>query len=422
MIQTIQLTPGVVLRHYPDKRFKTAVLSIQFQRPLCREEAALNALLSSVLLRGTAKNPDMRAITARLDGLYGASISPLMRRIGDRQTIGLFLSCLEDRFALPGDRVLAPCLDMVQEILLEPKLIDGIFDPEFVESEKKNLIADIEAELNDKRAYAATRMIRAMCDGDSFALSLRGEKADVEAITAQSLFDHYQKVLKTSPVELLFVGSADAEEVARELMPLAQAIAAAPMALPAQTALNLTAAPLEFSETMDVNQGKLSMGFTTPITNQHPDFAAMQVFNALYGAGMTSKLFMNVREKLSLCYYASSGYYGSKGIVTVSSGIETDNYAVAKAEILRQLSLTSAGEITEAELAAAKTGIISGLRSVPDSPGALENFYGTAYIADMRYDLESYIRAVEAVTAADVARCARTLQLHTVFFLKGEAK
>jgi predicted Zn-dependent peptidase len=311
---------------------------------------------------------------------------------------------------------------MVQEILLEPKLIDGIFDPEFVESEKKNLIADIEAELNDKRAYAATRMIRAMCDGDSFALSLRGEKADVEAITAQSLFDHYQKVLKTSPVELLFVGSADAEEVARELMPLAQAIAAAPMALPAQTALNLTAAPLEFSETMDVNQGKLSMGFTTPITNQHPDFAAMQVFNALYGAGMTSKLFMNVREKLSLCYYAGSGYYGSKGIVTVSSGIETDNYAVAKAEILRQLSLTSAGEITEAELAAAKTGIISGLRSVPDSPGALENFYGTAYIADMRYDLESYIRAVEAVTAADVARCAQTVKLHTVFFLKGEAK
>ena len=422
MIQTIQLTPGVVLRHYPDKRFKTAVLSIQFQRPLCREEAALNALLSSVLLRGTEKHPDMRAITARLDGLYGASISPLMRRIGDLQTIGLFLSCLEDRFALPGDRVLAPCLDMVREILLEPRLVEGIFDPEFVESEKKNLIADIEAELNDKRAYAATRMIRAMCDGDSFALSLRGETRDVEAITPRSLFEHYQKVLRESPVEILFVGSASAHEVARELMPLAQAIAAVPMSLPAQTALKLTAQPLQFSETMDVNQCKLSMGFTTPITNQHPDFAAMQVFNALYGAGMTSKLFMNVREKLSLCYYASSGYYGSKGIVTVSSGIEAANYEIAKAEILHQLALTAAGEITDAELTAAKTGIISGLRSVPDSPGALENFYGTAYIAGMRYDLDSYIRAVDAVTAADVARCAATVALHTVFFLKGETK
>ena len=301
MIQTIQLTPGVILRHYPDKRFKTAVLSVQFQRPLCREEAALNALLSAVLLRGTVKNPDMRSITARLDELYGAHISPLMRRIGDIQTIGLFLSCLEDRFALPGDRVLAPSLELLREILLEPKLVGGLFDPEFVESEKKNLIADIESELNDKRSYAAVQMLRSMCAGDSFALSLRGEKADVEAITAQSLYDHYQKVLRESPVELFFVGSAEAKQVAEYLMPLAQAIAAEPRALPAQTALKLTAEPREFSETMDVNQGKLSMGFTTPITNQHPDFAAMQVFNALYGAGMTSKIFMNVREKLSLC-------------------------------------------------------------------------------------------------------------------------
>ena len=422
MIQTIQLTPGVVLRHYPDNRFKTAVLSVQFQRPLCREEAALNALLSSVLLRGTVKNPDMRAITARLDGLYGATISPLMRRIGDRQTIGLFLSCLEDRFALPGDRILAPSLDMVREILLEPKLIDGIFDPEFVESEKKNLIADIEAELNDKRAYAASRMMRAMCAGDSFALSLRGEKEDVEAITAQSLYAHYRKVLQSSPVELFFVGSAGAEEVARELMPLAQAIATDPMMLPPQTPLKLTAEKREFTETMDLNQCKLSMGFTTPITNQHPDFAAMQVFNALYGSGMTSKLFMNVREKLSLCYYAGSGYYGSKGIVTVSSGIEADKYETAKAEILHQLALTAAGEITEAELSAAKQGIVSGLRSVPDAPGALENFYGTAYIANMGYDLPGYIEAVCAVTAEDVARCAASVELHTVFFLKGEAK
>ena len=420
MIQTIQLTPGVVLRHYPDKRFKTAVLSVQFQRPLCREEAALNALLSSVLLRGTEKNPDMRAITARLDDLYGAHISPLMRRIGDIQTIGLFLSCLEDRFALSDDRILEPSLDLVREVLLEPKLVDGIFDPEFVESEKRNLIADIESELNDKRSYAATRMLRSMCAGDSFALSLRGEKADVEAITAQSLYDHYQKVLRTSPVELFFVGSAGAEEVAASLMPLAESLAAEPMVLPAQTALNLTAEEREFSECMDIEQGKLSMGFTTPVTNQHPDFAAMQVFNAVYGAGMTSKLFMNVREKLSLCYYASSGYYGSKGIVTVSSGIEFAKYETAKAEILRQLQLTAQGQITEAELTAAKQGIISGLRSVPDAPGALENFYGTAFIAGMRYDLDGYIEAIRAVTAEDVARCAAGVRLHTVFFLKGE--
>ena len=422
MIQTIQLTPGVILRHYPDSRFKTAVLSIQFQRKLCREEAALNALLCSVLLRGTEQNPDLRSITTRTDELYGASVSPLMRRIGNIQTIGMFFSCLEDRFAMAGDAVLQPGIELVREILLEPKLVNGCFDPEYVESEKINLIADIESELNDKRAYAAAKMIRAMCAGDSFALSLRGEKEDVEAITAETLYAHYRRVLRTSPVEIFYVGSADAETVAGYLRPLAEAVAIEPMALPAQTALNLTAESREFSETMDINQGKLSMGFVTEITNRHPDFAAMQVFNALYGAGMTSKLFVNVREKLSLCYYAGSGYYGSKGVVTVSSGIDEANYETAKAEILRQLRLTAEGQITDAELAAAKNGIISGLLATPDGPGALENFYGTASIAGMPYDLGGYADAIRAVTAADVARCAKTVKLHTVFFLKGEAK
>ena len=219
MIQTIQLSPGVVLRHYPDKRFKTAVLSVQFLRPLCREEAALNALLSAVLLRGTEKNPDMRSITARLDDLYGAHISPHMRRIGDIQTIGLFLSCLEDRFALPGDRILEPSLELVREVLLEPKLVQGIFDPEFVESEKKNLIADIQSELNEKRAYAACRMLRSMCAGDSFALSLRGEKADVVFLDPPrqgSTPEFLKSVLALGPRRVVYV-SCGPESLARDL-------------------------------------------------------------------------------------------------------------------------------------------------------------------------------------------------------------
>jgi predicted Zn-dependent peptidase len=422
MIQTIHLTPGVVLRHYPDGRFKTAIVSIQLLRPMCREEAALNALLSSVLLRGSKNYPDMRAITVRQDELYGISIPPLLRRIGNIQTLGLFCGFLEDRFALPGDEIMAPSLDLVRELLLEPKLTDGCFDPEFVESEKRNLIADIESELNDKRSYAATRMLRAMCAGDSLAVPRQGTVEDVRAITPQSLYDHYRKVLRTSPAEFFYVGSAPAEQVARCLMPLAEALAAEPIALPPHTPLIPQAQPREFSESMDVNQCKLSMGFTTCVDQNHPDYVAMQVFNAVYGSGMTSKLFVNVREKLSLCYYAGSGYYGSKGIVTVSSGIDEGNYELAKAEILRQLALTAGGEITEAELEAAKQGLISGLRSVPDSPSALENFYGTLFIAGKNDDPDQRIAAVRAVTAGDVARCAATLKLHTVFFLKGEAK
>ena len=419
MIQTLPLTPGVVLRHCPDSRFKKGAISIQLLRPMNESENALNALLPAVLLRGTALHPDLRSITDHLDDLYGASVGTMVRRIGDIQTVGFYLSFMEDRFALPGDRILAPMTAFLEEIFLHPLVEKGAFPEDFVESEKKNLISTIESELNDKRAYAAGRMLRRMCAGDSFAVPRLGKAEDVAAITPEGLYRHYLHILRRSRAELFYVGSAPAEEVARLLTPLAQAIAQEPETPPEQTAFLPQTEPGEVFEEMEVSQAKLSMGFTCGITNRDPEFAAMQVFNALYGAGMTSKLFVNVREKLSLCYYASSAYYGSKGIVTVSSGIDPENYQKARDEILHQLAQCQAGNITSGELTAAKSAILSSLRSTPDSPGSLEGFFATAAISGLRWSLEEYMARVSAVTPEDIARVAGTVKLHTVFLLKG---
>jgi predicted Zn-dependent peptidase len=161
------------------------------------------------------------------------------------------------------------------------------------------------------------------------------------------------------------------------------------------------------------------MGFITPVTNQDPGFAAMQVFNTVFGAGMTSKLFMNVRGKMSLCYSIGSGYYGSKGILTVSAGIDCDKELVVTAEILHQLDECRAGQITTEELTAAKEAILSGLRGVYDSPGSIEGYETTAAISALPLTVDAYYRAVEAVTVQQVAQAAQTVRLHTTYFLKG---
>lgn len=419
MIQTIPLTPGVSYLHYPDSRFKRGAVSIQLLRPMCMEESAMNALLPAVLLRGTDKCRDLRAITNRLDDLYGASVSTLVRRIGDYQTVGLYLSFVDDRFALSGDKILEPILGFLQETLLDPLLENGAFCVDFVESEKRNLISTIESELNDKRSYAAAKMLRLMCEGDSFAVPRLGNVETVEAITPETLFAHYQKILSTSPVQICYVGSAAPEEVARLLMPLAEKLAQNPITLQDQNAFVPTASGSEAVEQLAVLQSKLCMGFTCGITNRDPDYAAMQVFNCIYGAGMTSKLFLNVRERLSLCYYANSAYYGTKGIVTVSSGIDARHYETARAEILEQLRQCALGNITREELDAAKNALVSSLRSVPDSAGTLEGFYGTAALSGSSWDLPDHIAMIEAVAVEDVARVAATVKLHTVFLLKG---
>ncbi len=418
MIQTIDLSPGITLRCYWDSRFKQGCLSLQFVRKMCREEASANALLPAVLLRGCKTAPDLRDITLRLDDLYGASVGALVRRVGDYQTTGLYCSFMEDRFALSGDAILAPMIDFLRELLLEPVLENGVFRQDYVESEKRNLISAIASQRNDKRVYAGSQLLTHMCSADSFGIPRLGDIPQAEVIDAASLYRHYQNILHTSPVQLFYVGSAAPEQVSALLQPLCSVLGANTAVLPPQTGF---CDPVGGSHTqsMEVSQGRLCMGFVTPITLRDVNFAAMQVCNAIWGGGMTSKLFMQIREKMSLCYDIGSGYHGSKGIVTVSAGIDFDKEELVRHQILAQLEACRTGDITDEELISAKQGLITQLQSTHDSPGAIEGYYSSGILSGLNMTPAAYIRAVEAVTRSQVAQAAQRLQLHTVYFLKG---
>lgn len=419
MIKTIELFPGVTLRCCRDDRFKQNVLSLQFLRPMCREEASLNALLPAVLLRGCKSCPDMRSVTLKLDDLYGASIGALVRRTGDIQSTGLSCGFIDDRFTLEGDTLLAPMMAFLEEILLDPVTADGVFSAEYVASEKQNLIWTLESQRNDKRAYAGNQLLKQLCKEDSYGIPRLGEIADVEAITPESLYAHYRKVLEESPVHVFFVGSMDPEAVADALQPMLSRLAKQPMTLPSQTGLK-PGDYCEREEVLDVAQGKLCMGYVTPITLRDPRYAAMQVCNTIFGAGMTSKLFMQVREKMSLCYDIGSGFHGSKGIMTVSAGIEFEKKDIVLQEVKHQLQQILEGNVSREEMAAAKESLLSMLRSYHDSPGAIEGYYASAAISGIGMDTARFMAAVEAVELSDVIAAAKTLQLQAVYFLKGE--
>ena len=418
MIQTFELFPGVTLRFFADSRFKQGCLSFQLVRPMAAEEAAMNALLPAVLLRGTKQYPDLRAITQHLDDLYGASVSALVRRIGDYQTTGLYSSFMEDRYAMGSDEILTPMVDFLRQLLLDPLMEGEGFCTEFVESEKKNLISTIESELNDKRVYASAQLLKTMCPQDSFGIPRLGDRESVEKVDAAGLYRHYQQILRQSRIELFYVGSAPAERIIPLLKDMLAGIDRCYVNLEEQTPFR-DAGGNHARESMDITQSKLCMGFVTPITNQTQEFAAMQLLNTVFGAGMTSKLFMNVREKLSLCYSIGSGYYGSKGIITVSAGIDAGQEETVRNEVLCQLKACQDGDITQEELTAAREAVLSGLETVHDSPGSIEGYHSTAALSGLGLSLDAYRQAVRSVQIADVVAAAKTLKLHSSFFLQG---
>lgn len=418
MVEKFELFPGVTLRCFADDRFKQGAFSIHIIRPHRREEAAMNALIPTVLLRGCKSCPDLRSITNRLDELYGASVGTMVRRVGDYQATGLYCAFLEDRFAMAGDRILEPMMQFLGQLLLEPLTEDGGFDRGFVASEKKNLISTIESELNDKRAYAMGKLLRTMCRADSFGVPRLGDKESVASIDAKTLYAHYLHILRTSPMELFYVGATRGETVAALVKAMLSPIERDASPVAPQTPFHDDGGS-DLSEPMDAAQSVLCMGFVTDITSSSPNFAAMQVLNNIFGAGMTSKLFMQVREKMSLCYAIGSGYYGSKGIMTVSAGIDQEKEPLVRQEVLAQLAACCRGEITGEELNAAKEALLSSLRGVHDSPGSIESYYSTHQLSGAFRSPEQYMAEIQAVTMDDVVAAAKTVKLHTTYFLKG---
>ena len=417
MLKTIEILPGIFLRSFTDRRFKQGCLSFQLLRPMKPDEAAKNALLPAVLLRGTKKHPDLRSITEKLDDLYGASVGASVRRVGDYQTTGLYCSFIEDRFT-GGEQVLSPMIAFLRELLLEPVLEDGGFCADFVSGEKKNLIATIESELNDKRAYAMGQLLRKMCKADSYGIPRLGDVETVAAIDAKDLYGHYQNILRTSTIHLFYVGS-DPDQAEKLLRKAFADLPREVTPLPKQTPFQ-DAGGCDETEVMDVTQGKLCLGYTTPITNKREDFAAMQVLNVIFGSGMTSKLFMNLREKLSLCYSCGSSYDFTKGVIFVRSGIANENYDRALGEILRQLEDIKKGKISEFEFESAKKALVSSYRQVTDSAYATESFFRTRILCGCTDGIEETARKIEQVTLSNVVEAAQRFGAEAVGFVRGE--
>lgn len=416
-----QLLPGVFLTSVNTNKFKSSVLSISLLTPLSRETASVNALIPYLLRRGSAEHPNMQSLSAALDQLYGGTIEPAVRKKGEIQCLGFLGSFLDDAYALDDSGILDRAAVLMGELLLRPYTFEGAFCPDYTRQEKANLADRIRAEVNEKRQYAAHRVVEELCAGEPYGVSRLGRAEDVEAITPQSAWARYQELLGHARIEVYYCGSAKPEEVC---CIVEQALAGLPREggyqVPETVVVSGGRSTRRVEEAMDVAQGKLTMGFRTGgITAASPGYPALVLCNALFGGTTTSKLFLNVREKLSLCYYASSSVYKYKGIMVVSSGVEFSNEKRAEDEIMAQLEACRRGEFEAWEVDGARRYTISSLLTVLDSQSRQEDWWLGQAVAGLTGAPEELAQAVETVTVDQAMAAAKGLSLETVYFLKG---
>lgn len=416
-----ELARGIYFNAVHETKFKANLISLRFVVPLSADTAAKNALLLPVLLRGSERYPTIGAIRREEESVYDTDISDSVYKRGDLQILELRMNLLANRYAIDGMNITDRAMALLEEILFRPVTEGGAFRPEYVESEKKMLIDDIRAQVNDKRRYAAMRLVEEMFEGDAFGISELGTAEAVSSVSPEALTAQYREVLSRARVEIFAVGDFDFDALSARFSGMfAEAARTEPYPLGTKVMMVPRGEVKTVYERQNVTQGKLALGFFTGHSVMDGDYHVMQVLNTVYGAGVTSKLFLNVREKLSLCYYCSSAENGQKGYMTVSSGIEFANEKKAVEEILVQLDHMKKGNITEGEIADAKLSLIDSACRVPDSTGSLMNWYFSCVMNGELITPEEKIARIRSVTGEEIVRMAQDIRLDTYYFLCGK--
>lgn len=415
-----ELAPGVWLTAIQTPKFKSGYWTVQFLAPL-DGNASANALTPKVLRRGTVRYPGLNRLTAALDDLYGGAVEATVRKKGEVQSVGFAAAFLDDALVPGGEDLTRSAAGLLGELLLSPALENGAFRTDWLEGERTNLIDQIRSERNDKHDYAQQRTIELMYEGEGYGRNVRGTVESAEQVTPEGLYRRWQALLHTAPVELYYCGSAAPERVAGAW---SEALAALPAGdrrpISQGEARPAAGAVRRFSDHLDVTQGKLVLGFRSGgVTIEHPSYPAFLVLNALYGGTAASKLFLNVREKRSLCYYASSGVDKLKGLMLVSSGVEFSRFQAAEDEILAQLEACRRGEITGDELDGAKRSLVSALRATLDVQGRLETFWLTQNVGGVTEGPEELARRIEQVSVSDVVEQAQRMELDVIYRMEG---
>ena len=415
-MDSLKINSNINLYYIPMTTLKTTMVGVYMHRKLCEEEVSKNALLPYVLKRGCKLCPDSEAVAKYLENLYGAAFGASVLKMGDDQVIYLGFDSISDKYAPNGETLSRDITKLVMSVMFEPTS----FTDEVVGQEKKNAVDRIMAEINDKRQYAMLRCGQEMCKGESFALSTLGTREGVETVTAQSLKAHYEDIITSSPIDIYVCGDADINALAEEIKKYTDKIAFKDAEIPKSEIFAGQGGVKNVTDHMDVVQGKLCMGFKTGISADNSDYPVLMVMNCVYGGGAHSKLFNNVREKLSLCYYASSNLVKNKGIMFVNAGIEFENFQKAYDEILVQLDAVKNGEISELEFTSSIRALENDLESYKDNQRMMQIYCLGQKIAGTNYSIDELKEKISRVTVEDVKRVAKNVELDTVYFLAGK--
>jgi predicted Zn-dependent peptidase len=415
---------GMNVHILPTPKFKTTTIVTMIEQALSEETVTKTALLAMVMKRGTARFPETKKLREHLDFLYGAIFDVDVTKKGERQILQIYMEIPNEKYLSQDTPLLEQAIQFVGDMLVRPCVENGSFLPKYVDQEKETLRKRIESLIDDKMKYANQRVTEEMCKGEPFALLAQGRREDLPAITGEDLYQYFQEITSSNPINMFVVGDVEVQQVSEAIKTHVPLPRNEIVQLPVTDPRKQVAQEREVIERLDVSQAKLNIGCRTQISYKDDEYPALLMYNGILGGFPHSKLFVNVREKASLAYYAVSRLESHKGIMMIMSGIDVNNYKKAVEIIEEQMDAMRQGKISEEEFSQTRATLTNQYRELLDSARMMIEFTYNGLVSGRIRKLEELIQAVNAVTVEDITKVAEKVKVDTIYLLrdqKGEA-
>lgn len=406
---------GIDFISISEPKFRTNTLMVTLMMPVIPARNSAYALAQALLTQSCRAYPDNAAMSVKLDRMYGASLNSSISIDGAVTQIFLSGSVIANRYALEGEDLLGEMTDLLLDCLFEPNVRNGAFDAGEFRIQRKELLDAIEAEINNKRSYALVRARETAFRGEPDAYPIYGTKEDVEQLTPENVFAAYQEILRRAVIRIYYVGPEDAGGLSGKLFEaFGKLNDRAPEALPYECPSPVKAKTARVTEPMEVTQSKLVIAFKA----EHPGREAFRLFSAMLGGTPFSMLFMNVREKLSLCYYCASRVIPGKDTLFIDSGVEFSNAEKAHEAILAQIEAIRNGDFPDELLENAKHSMLNALYGIGDTPFSCISEAHTRFCTQDDAGVEERAARYLSLTREDIIGVAKSLREDTVYLMQ----
>lgn len=416
-INVYALDKGVSLALIKNKKFKSNYISVYFIRNLDRDEVTEISLLSNMMSTGCEKYRTIKEISKKLDELYGMTMNIGVTKHGEKSISYFKFLTISDKYL--DKPIFENVIDFVNEIVFKPLVVDDGINPMMIDIEKDNLADEIKSKINDKKTYAIIKCIEIMCADEPYSINKSGYLEDIDKITPKKLYDTYKQLISTSNILITIEGDYD-ENYIRKICNKKFSIKRDSIVEINREKFDITPKTVKkVNEDFGTNQGKLVIGYRTGVDyKDYKKYYSLLIANSIFGGGPHSKLFNNVREKESICYYASSNLEKNKGIILVSSGIDAQHYDKALELIRKELDDVINGNITEIEIENAKKSIINSLRASYDSISGETEYFLNQFISGTDLNINQVIEYIEQATKDEIVESMAGIAEDTIYFLK----